>query len=110
MPGGWIEIDLGRDRLIGGIDLHVVGNSIPNRFDVRFVSTGQRTSEGRIWFRELAAQSRLGDPGGTSVVSIRSRASRARNIRLEFPEGGKVQLAMVRVLPPVTETEPGGSP
>ncbi len=111
-PGGWVEIDIGRDRPIGEIRLVVTGahGDFWEEFDVFVYSTGQTVAEARLFARELSwrravAQRRDVDPKDFDVRSVSYRALplTVRYIRLVNRSGGKGRLAGIEIL----ETAPG---
>jgi hypothetical protein len=105
--GDWVEIDLGRDRTIGEIDLIGKAESFWSQFDVMVYSTGQKPSEASPWATELdwkwtAANRRDVMPGNDpSSVSVAYRApeTRIRFVRIVNRSGSAGKLQGIRVVP-----------
>lgn len=81
---GWIEIDLGRDRLLGQLELAFDG-LVPERFDVLLGKTGQGGGSGTVWLAErfggAKAQALGSDVGGRRVVTYPMPATLGRYVR-----------------------------
>jgi hypothetical protein len=107
---GWVEIDLGRDRTVGEIDLLSSGKPMWSQFDIMVYSTGQRPMEAFAWAHETnwpwTYQNRWDDSGNSGVRSVAYRApyQRFRYIRLVNRGGGGGTLSEIKVYgasPPV---------
>lgn len=85
-PGGWIEIDLGRDRTIGEIRVAIKGESYWPTFDLMAYDTGQKPGEAALWAPEIAGGWRLKHrakkEGDVSLIAYRGAPDRCRFIRL----------------------------
>ncbi|MCW5939991.1 MAG: hypothetical protein KF884_10270 [Fimbriimonadaceae bacterium] len=84
-PGDWVEIDLGRDRLIAEV---VLGGQSWASYDVYLRRTSQAPEDGSLWCRER----------GGSVVAT-ALAQRARYIRIVARSAGAPELVSVSVFP-----------
>jgi hypothetical protein len=100
----WIEIDLGRDRLIGEVRLLSRDGEFWPQFDVLLYGTGQTPNAARSWVREVdwrwTAQNRRDlDPKDQELISVayRAPAQRARFIRLVRREPGPARLVEIQV-------------
>jgi hypothetical protein len=88
-PGSWVDIDLGRDRTIGEINLATKSSSFWNQFEIRTYSTGQKPVEAMLWSKESNWNwSYRNRPdvdskhAGVMSVAYRGAAQRFRYIRL----------------------------
>ncbi|HVL38079.1 MAG TPA: CARDB domain-containing protein [Fimbriimonadaceae bacterium] len=104
VTGGWLEIDLGRDRPIGEIRLYPSGE-FWNEFDIHVYATGEEPGDAKLWARELdfgwSKVNRVDREAGAASVAYRGRAVRVRFIRL-IAKGSsptKTSLAEVKVAP-----------
>lgn len=85
--GAWVEIDLGRDRVIGEVRLVAAKAPFWNRFDVVVYGTGQTPGEAQQWATErnwawsIANRADI-EPGGARSVAYRATAKRVRFIRI----------------------------
>ncbi len=98
--GGWIEIDLGRDRTLG--EVQVLAAALPRRFEWRLRGTGETTSGATRWASEGDwPWTRANRPdavlGGEGVL-YRGTAERGRFLRLVLPEGGEARIGEIRAL------------
>ncbi len=97
----WVEIDLGRDRLIGGVEIETTGG-IWDQFQIKIAKTGEKGAMGESWVREAAGGLRMLERGqgaeGHKVITYASAAVRGRYVRLEVPAGQKIDVAAIRVL------------
>ncbi len=97
----WVEIDLGRDRALGEVDLVTKGASFWKRFDITAYSTGQSPSEAMPWARELdwdwTKTNRSDVSGNTRVVAYRGPSQRFRYLRIVNRSGGPGSLGEIRV-------------
>lgn len=102
--GDWVEIDLGRDRTIGEVDLIAPANEpFWQKFDLMAYITGQKPDEAVIWSREVdwAWTSRNHfEPAGANRVMVRYRGSalRFRYLRILNRAGGAGSLAEIRII------------
>jgi hypothetical protein len=101
----WVEIDLGRDRTVGEVDL-IVDPAGPfwQKFEMMSYITGQKADEAVPWVREI-------DWGWTTrnrsekfapnriMVRYRGNALRFRYLRIVNRSGGEGRLAEIRVIP-----------
>lgn len=98
----WVEIDLGRDRLIGEVRLEPAEDRLWPSFEIRVYGTGQRPSEARVWAEELDAAWSLRcrrdvAPDGSRSLAYRGPATRARFVRLVPTRPGPAALRGVRI-------------
>ena len=103
-PGGWIEVDLGRDRTVAEVQL--LATLMPARFEWRLRGTGEAATASGLWAREgdwVWTRANRPDPvlGGTGIF-YRGTAERGRYLRLVFPEGGEVRIGEIRALAALT--------
>ena len=80
-PKGWVEVDLGRDRLLGEIELR---GDLPNAFLVAVYGTTEKINESRPWVGEAdLAERRRNYPDLESGVTVyRPRPVGGRYIRI----------------------------
>lgn len=104
--GDWVEIDLGRDRTIGEIDLLGAPGAFWPQFDILVYGTGQGIGEAAPWASELnwpysSANRRdlISSDPNTVSVSYRSLAVRIRFIRLINRSSISGTLRGIRVVP-----------
>jgi hypothetical protein len=104
--GGWIEIDLGRDRTIGEVTLVARGSEFWRRFDIVAYGTGQTAAEAMPWARETDwawswANRQDPDPAVPAAkhVAYRNTPLRTRYIRIINRSGEAGALAGIRVVP-----------
>jgi hypothetical protein len=99
--GDWIEIDLGRDRTIGEIDL--AGKALWTMFDVMVYATGQKIGEASFWAREVnwfwSAANRPALSQGTPVVAYRGTPTRVRYVRIINRSDATGSLSELKVVP-----------
>lgn len=100
--GDWIELDLGRDRPIGQVDLTFSTDAVWSQFSVMVYATGQRPSEARPFVIVTNGPwllQNLGSPGpGGRTLTLRGAGQRARFVRIVPATGGpQVGLAEVAV-------------
>jgi hypothetical protein len=100
-PGSWVEIDLGRDRALGEVDLLTRSGNFWKQFDIMTYTTGQTPSEAVIWSRELdwgwTLSNRSDLVGDARSVAYRGPAQRFRYLRVVNRSGGPGTLAEIRV-------------
>lgn len=107
----WIEIDLGRDRPIGEVQIQVEGGTVWQEFDIRIHQTGQRPSEALRYASVRQGSWMLANrsdpvPGVPNVRSLGCRGPgyKARYVRIvPLSSEGSVRIAGIRVVPFVTE-------
>lgn len=104
--GGWVEIDLGRDRTLGEIALEWADGPSPDRFDVMVYSTGQRAEEALPWARELDSAWARTNRGDGKWVAYRAPVQRVRYLRIVNRSGGAGKLAGIRAVPVKLATQP----
>ena len=102
--GDWVEIDLGRDRTVGEIDLVAQPGTFWRKFDVMVYATGQRPEEALRWAREVdgdwTSRNRREVVSPTRVsVPYRGAALRFRYLRIVNRSGGPGRLAEIKVIP-----------
>lgn len=97
--GGWIEVDLGRDRTVG--EVAFLAAAMPGEFEWRLRGTGEAEKSSGLWAREgdwaWTRRNRPDDVLGAKGVLYRGTAERGRYLRLVFPEGGAVRIGAIRV-------------
>jgi hypothetical protein len=97
-PGDWIEIDLGRDRPIGEVQVLTKDGGMPRQFDVQTYATGQQPPTVEAWVKDLDfrwSQSNRADKDG--FVRYRGPAVRSRFIRIVNRSGGAGTIREIRV-------------
>ena len=98
-PGGFIEIDLGRDRTVAEVALRA--DAMPRRFDLRLRGTGEDPAGSLLWTSEgdwnWTRANRPDTVAGGDGVLYRGTAQRGRYLRIVFPEGGEVNLSEILV-------------
>ena len=96
----WLEIDLGRDRLIGAVEIETDGRPM-EKFEISTFKTGQKPEAAETWIKEgsgtLRMQERGKDVDGKKVVTYTSTAVRSRFIRITYRSGPEVKLTGIRV-------------
>ena len=94
-----LDIDLGRDRLIGAVEIETTGG-IWDKFELSTSRTGQK-DEFSPWFTEGAGSVRMAERGqavdGHKVLTYTATAARGRVLRLTVISGSKVDVAAIRV-------------
>jgi len=105
--GDWVEIDLGRDRYVGGISLIGTPGEFWSKYDLVTYATGQRPEEAIVWSRELDGnwtfRNRRDVLTGTNQVSTPyyNQPRRFRYLRLINRSGGVGKLGEIRITPAV---------
>ena len=105
-PGeeGWVEFDLGRDRLVGEVELVFEGAAPWDSYAVSVYNTGQEPGAARVWVNELngawraLAQEQLKD--GRTRVRYTGGSINARYLRLTKRQGS-ARLAEIIIHPSV---------
>lgn len=99
--GAWVEIDLGRDRPVGELELVVKDGNFWDRFDVIGYSTGQTVADAITWIRErgfLWTAMNFGEAsGGNVTVRFPAYAQRFRFIRIVSRSSEAAKLAEMRI-------------
>lgn len=90
--GGWIEIDLGRERQVGQIELEFEGPAWRS-FSIAFYGTSQSPANAQNWIQERESSLRL--VGGKATY--RGSLSLMRYIRILPLSGGSAKLREVAV-------------
>jgi hypothetical protein len=107
--GEWVEVDLGRDRVIGEIRLLRASKPFWREFDIYTYATGQRASEAEIWAKEVdwnwTAENRASAAkNGATVISYRAPSKRFRYIRIvnrtTVPEAALAEIEIVPIALP----------
>jgi hypothetical protein len=104
LPGkdGWIEIDLGRDRTIGEIDLLATPDQMWPKFDIMVYSTGEQASKATVWAKEVkwdwTASNRRDLLDGANAVAYRGLPLRVRFIRIVNRSDQAGRLNGIRIL------------
>lgn len=99
--GYWIDIDLGRDRQLGQIQL-VFDGPVWKQFRILTYKTAQTPGEAQVWSEEANGQANAEatkTEDGKTVLSYTSRTVRSRFIRIVPLSRDAVKLAEVRVVP-----------
>jgi hypothetical protein len=99
--GYWLDIDLGRDRPLGQIQL-VFDGPVWRQFRILTYKTAQSPSEAQVWSEESngpANSEATKTEDGKTVLSYTSRSVRSRFVRLVPITREAVKLAEVRVVP-----------
>lgn len=95
----WIEVDLGRDRLIGSVELDMKGG-IWEKFEIATARTGGKGSFD-VWAAENRGSLRwalTGSEGGASrTLTYSANAVRSRYVRLLVKSADKHDLASLRI-------------
>ncbi|MCW5936489.1 MAG: hypothetical protein KIT11_04190 [Fimbriimonadaceae bacterium] len=90
----WLEVDLGRDLLVGEVTLHADSCEASDLvIDVR--TTGEAVSDSRIWIREPYAKLRF--VTFDQKATYRAGGVRARFLRVRLPRGGSLTLRELQV-------------
>ncbi|AIE84801.1 hypothetical protein OP10G_1433 [Fimbriimonas ginsengisoli Gsoil 348] len=103
-PGDWVEIDLGRDRTVGEVDLVADPGSVWTAYDLVTYSTGQRPEEAQRWTQEVDANwsyHNRRDPLSANRVSVAYRGKPRRFRFLRIVNRGRTpgRLAEIKVIP-----------
>lgn len=99
-PGDWVEIDLGRDRPIGEVQIFPNNDEMPSKFDIQAYATGQSAPENEAWVKDLNflwTKPNRQKPDGS--IAYRGPTIRARFIRIVNRSGGKGSIAEIKVHP-----------
>ena len=91
-PGDWFEIDLGRDRTIGELDLDLGNSPFWNQFSVIGYATGQSASGQTPLIRETDFGWTRQNRGGPNGMNYRVSAVRVRYLRIVNISGGPARV------------------
>jgi hypothetical protein len=91
-PGDWFEIDLGRDRTIGELDLDLGDSPFWNRFSVIGYATGQSASGQTPLIQETDFGWTRRNRGGPNGMNYRISAVRVRYLRVVNLSGGAARI------------------
>ncbi|HEY3782340.1 MAG TPA: hypothetical protein VGL56_14755 [Fimbriimonadaceae bacterium] len=103
--GSWIEIDLGRDRTVGEVQLITKSGSFWKNFELRTYQTGEKVAQSLPWAQELNWDWSLHNQNmtpGTAVMSIPYRGPSRRFRYLRIINKGQVdqaQLIGIKIVP-----------
>jgi hypothetical protein len=98
----WIELDLGRDRLVGEIELAWQG-ALPGGLTIQHYGTSQTPGVAVTWVKDLAPVLRSADGVSTAY---RGPTRTMRYLRIAVTQGGTAKLAEIRVRPLRPRPEP----
>jgi len=82
---GWIELDLGKDRALGKVELQFAGAKCWPAFNINVFSTGQKPEAARTWAHEINGLWMLINRGENGAISYYGTPTQARYIRIEIP-------------------------
>lgn len=97
--GGWVEIDLGRDRTLGEISLKPGDGPFWNRYDILVYATGQRPEDALPWASESNSGWACRNRSDAGWIPYRAPVQRIRYVRIVSKSGGPASLAGFRVVP-----------
>jgi len=97
--GGWVEIDLGRDRTLGEVALKPGDGPFWTRYDILVYATGQRPEDALPWSTEANSAWARRNRSDGGWISYRSPVQRIRYVRIVSKSGGPASLAGFRVVP-----------
>lgn len=95
----WIEVDLRKDRTLGGIVLGGVGPNFWKRFDIRVYGTGDKPDESLLWSSISDWPWLVRTQGDGDKISLRGPIVRVRFIRIVNRGGGPGSLSFIHVTP-----------
>lgn len=99
--GDWVEIDLGRDRPIGEVQILLKEGGMPAKFDILAYATGQNPPQFDSWIKDFNSvwtkQNRGRKEGNSTLIPYRGPMTRSRFIRIVNKSGGAAKIAEVRV-------------
>lgn len=96
--GDWVEIDLGRDRPIGEVQLVLKDGGMPSKFDIQSYSTGQAAPQTDAWVKDLNFEWTKANRGRKDgSIAYRGPMTRARYVRIVNRSGGAAKLAEIRI-------------
>jgi hypothetical protein len=103
--GSWIEIDLGRDRTIGEVQLVSKHGKFWKTFGLKTYETAQKPSDALAWSQELnwgwSFRNRPDDAGNGNIsVAYRGTARRFRYLRIvNTGAATEAELSAIRLIP-----------
>lgn len=99
----WIEVDLGRDRIFGAVEVLVRNANVLKSVEVFGRETGQQQAEaerfGMLKDPAWHVKSWSGMEGGLAKLQIFGQPLKARTVRIAFSAGSPCEVAEVRVFP-----------
>jgi hypothetical protein len=98
-PGDWFEIDLGRDRTIGELDLNLGANTFWRQFNVIGYATGQSVSGQAPILREADFEWTRRNRGVGAGMNYRFPALRVRYLRFVNVSGGVAAIRELAIRP-----------
>ena len=102
-PEQWLEIDLGRDRLFGGIEFDVLASAPLAQYEMSFYKTSQRPEIAQVWFREADGARffrKYGVKNGNRLTgTVFAETVQGRYIRIVNRGAQKATLTGLRILP-----------
>lgn len=101
-PGSWVEIDLGRDRLVAEIRLSLPRPQLWNEFDIVRFGTSQTAREAVPFARELfgawAVQTRGQVVNEQTVLKVAGRAVPMRYVRILMKSPESVSVSEIEII------------
>lgn len=101
-PGEWIEIDTGRDRAFGEVQLSTIDAPF-DKFVMSTLRTGQNTSQLLPWYTEQFGAYRAAafgtQDGTTSTVVYRANSTSARFLRITNLGEEPVKISDIDIIP-----------
>lgn len=101
LPGSWVEVDLGRDRAIGEVQMAVAGMP-PSAMSLDVYKTGSRPSDAVAWFNSPdAAWLWALEPAqsGVRTATIRGSLTQSRYLRVVNRSQTTMELRELRIFP-----------
>jgi len=96
----WLEIDLGRDRLVGAVEIETQGSPL-EKFEITTIKTGQKPIDAQVWVKEVAGTLRMQQRGiesdANNVLVYTATAVRSRYLRINVVTGSPTKIAAIRV-------------
>jgi hypothetical protein len=77
---GWVEIDLGRDRLLGELDIQ---GEVPKKFNVKVYGTTDKVDQADVWIDEIDSDLFRRAYNLTGDTIYRPSPNTARYVRIE---------------------------
>jgi len=96
--GDWAEIDLGRDRLFGAVDLSFVGQVPTGQLDIYVRETAEEQEERRIFARTKDIKWAVNALAKDSTLRLFGVPSQARYIRIVWRGKEPISLSEVRLI------------
>lgn len=93
--GGWIEVDLGRDRYLGGVSIRTDATKLPAQWSVIAYGTGQNPAKVEPWIRGFGGPERADREHVLYPSPIRARTLRFVNLDPARP----VKINQIRIFP-----------